>query len=92
MNGRTDLLEGAAAADVGDRSVNVGVGRLRLFRQQRTHRHDHAGLAVAALRHLVLNPGFLHFGQHAVGGQTFNRCNLFLISNERQPGSSGELV
>src|SRR5262249_56377594 len=50
---RAHLLEGAAAADVGDGAVDVGVGRLGLLAQQRRHRHDHAALAVAALRHVV---------------------------------------
>src|SRR5438477_2208308 len=35
------LLEGAAAADVGDRGVDVRVGGLGLLLEQRRHRHDH---------------------------------------------------
>src|SRR5215813_5687202 len=38
------LLEGAAAADIGDGLVDVGVGRLRLVLQKRRHRHDEAAL------------------------------------------------
>src|SRR5688572_24196958 len=53
---RAHLLERAAAADVGDRGVDVRVGRLGLVLQQRRHRHDHPRLAVAALRHVVLDP------------------------------------
>src|SRR5207249_2801075 len=43
------LLEGAAAADVGDARIDVGVGRLRFRLEQSRDRHDHSGLAVAAL-------------------------------------------
>src|SRR5215471_12897830 len=54
------LLIGAAAADIGDRLVDVGVGRLRLLLEERRHRHDHAALAVAALRNIVVDPRLLH--------------------------------
>ena len=63
---RADLLEGAAPADVGDlasMSASVGFG---LFLSSSADRHDHAGLAVAALRHVVIDPGLLHLVQHAV--------------------------
>jgi hypothetical protein len=35
-------------------------GRLGLRGQQRRGRHDHAGLAIAALRDLTLDPGLLN--------------------------------
>src|SRR5262245_3513108 len=68
------LLEGAAAADVGDRGVDVRVGRLRLLLQESRDRHDHSRLAVTTLRHVVLDPGLLHLvqltpaGEHLHGG------------------------
>ena len=62
MNCRAHLLEGAASADIGDRVVDVGIGRLRLFLQQRRDRHDHATLAVAALRYVEIDPSFLNLG------------------------------
>src|SRR5262245_53729307 len=49
MDRGADALVGAAAADVGHRRVDVGIGRLRLLLQQRDGGHDLAGLAVAAL-------------------------------------------
>ena len=76
MNRRAHLHEGAAAADVGDRIVDVGVGRLRLVLEQRGHRHDHAALAIAALRHVVVDPGLLHLVQNAVRRQTFDGGDL----------------
>jgi len=46
-----DTLVRPAAADVAaERVVDVGVGRPGLLRQQRRRAHEHAGLAVAALR------------------------------------------
>src|ERR1700754_1853710 len=62
------LLEGAAAADIGDGFVDVVIARLRLLFQKRCHRHDHAALAIAALRHVAGDPGLLHPVQLAVGG------------------------
>src|SRR5215471_753092 len=71
------LLEGAAAADIGDGVVDVLVRGLRLILQERRHGHDHAGLAIAALRHVVGNPGLLYLVQGAVGtGQTFDGGDL----------------
>src|SRR5712691_11747564 len=55
-----DTLIGAAAADVGHRRVDVGVGGVRILLEQRTGRHDLPRLAVAALRHVELRPGLLH--------------------------------
>src|SRR6185312_15880761 len=50
VNRLAHLLEGAAAADIGDRGVDVRVRGLGLLAQERRDRHDHARLAVAALR------------------------------------------
>src|SRR6266404_2430533 len=70
------LLEGAAAADIGDGFVDVLVGRLRFLLEKRRHRHDHSGLAISALRYVVVDPGFLHLVQCAVGRQSFNGGDL----------------
>src|SRR5438552_2591082 len=70
------LLEGAAAADIGDARVDVGVGRLRLRLEERRHRHDHSGLAIAALRHVVIDPRLLHLVQDFARGQAFDRGDL----------------
>src|SRR3712207_2981106 len=58
LDGGADAVVGAAAADVGDLLVDVGVGRLRLAGKERRRGHDHAGLAVAALRHVEGKPSF----------------------------------
>src|SRR5260221_3932231 len=71
------LLEGAAATDIGDGFVDVLVGRLRLLLEKRRHRHDHSGLAISALRNVVVDPGLLDVVQRAVGGQPFDRGDLF---------------
>src|SRR6266850_2772127 len=50
----------AAAADVSRHGgVDVAIGRVRLGGEQRRRGHDLAGLAIAALRHLQLDPGLL---------------------------------
>src|SRR5258705_1597119 len=76
VNGFTHLLEGAAAADVGNGVVDVGVSRLGLLLEQSRDRHDHAALAIAALRNVVIDPGLLHPGQHAVERESLDRGDL----------------
>src|SRR5882724_8753207 len=70
------LLEGAATADIGDGLVDVLVGRLRPVLQKCCHRHDHAALAIAALRNIVLDPGLLHLVQHTIGREALDRGDL----------------
>src|SRR5215831_550400 len=50
----------AATTRVRDVRVDVGVGRLRDLREQCERAHDHAGLAVAALRRVELLPRDLY--------------------------------
>src|SRR5712692_1673085 len=72
---RAHLLERPAAADVSHRRIDIGVGGLGLRLQQRRGPHDHAGLAVAALRHLMVDPGLLHLVQDIARGKTFDGGN-----------------
>src|SRR2546422_8975963 len=72
VHGFAHLLERPAATDVGDARVDVGVGGLRLLLQKGRHRHDHTGLAVTALGHLMVDPGLLNLVQDAVGGQALD--------------------
>src|SRR5467141_2434370 len=59
-NRTVNPLISTAPADVaGHGGVNVGVGRIRMLRQQRGCGHQLPGLAVAALRHLFGDPGEL---------------------------------
>src|SRR5260370_2526242 len=64
VNCLAHLLIGTAAADVGDLAVDVVVAGFRLVLQQHRHGHDHSALAVAALRHVVIDPGLLSAGAH----------------------------
>src|SRR6516164_11589166 len=73
---RAHLLIGAAAADVADIGVDVGIGGFGLLLEQRRHRHDHPALAIAALRHVVLEPGLLHLVQGAARGKPLDRGDL----------------
>src|SRR3954471_8326520 len=79
MDGFAYLLEGAAAADVGHRGVDVRIGGIGLRVQQRRARHDHPRLAVAALRHVVREPGFLHLVQVAALRQAFDGGDLLAL-------------
>src|SRR5881396_1892014 len=44
--------------------------------KERGDGHDHSGLAIAALRDLVVEPGLLHLVQHAAVGEAFDRGDL----------------
>src|SRR5215470_7568903 len=80
VRGRMDrgahLLEGAATADVGNCLVDVGIRGLGLFLEQSSHRHDHAALAIAALRYVEINPSLLYAMQLPVLGKALDRCDL----------------
>src|SRR5690349_1038272 len=76
VNSCAHLLECAAAADVGDGIVDVGVGRLGVLPEQGHDRHDHAALAIAALRDVVIDPRLLHLAQRAVDGEALDRGDL----------------
>src|SRR5829696_1754817 len=71
-----DLLEGPATADIGDGLVDILVGRLRLLLEKCCDRHDHAALAITALRNVVGDPGLLHLVQGAIAGEAFDRGDL----------------
>src|SRR5438132_14233352 len=71
-----DAAIGAAAADV---AIHVGVdliaGRLGILFEQGRRLHDLAGLAIAALRDLLGDPGLLQRVAR-VRRQTFDGCDL----------------
>src|SRR5260370_29861167 len=60
MDGAAQPLVGAAAADIGEIGVDVGIGRIRIALEIGRNRHDLSGLAVAALRHVLGEPSLLH--------------------------------
>src|SRR5882724_6305626 len=71
-----NLLEGPATADIGNGLVDILIAGLRLFLEQRRNRHDHAALAITALRHVVGHPGLLHLVQCAIACEAFDRGDL----------------
>ena len=52
MDRGTNTLIGSARADVVDPVGNIGIAGVRVLRQQIHRSHDHARLAVSALRYL----------------------------------------
>ena len=76
MDRRTDLLIGATAANVGNFAVDICVSGFGLVPQKRSDSHDHATLAIAALRHVLINPGLLDSIQDAVLRESFDGCNF----------------
>ena len=77
MNGGTNFLKRSAPANVGNRSINIGVSRLGLLSQQCSRRHDHSALAVATLGNFVLDPGLLDLAEFALLLETLDRFYLF---------------
>ena len=75
VNRAADAVVGAATADVRHRRVDLFIGGLRVFPQQRRGRHQHARLAVAALRHVDVQPGALQ-RMARIRGQTFDGRDL----------------
>src|SRR2546422_6000027 len=57
VDGGADPLVGAAAAVFGHRGVDIGVAGVAFLGGRRCGGHDLAGLAVAALRHVLGDPG-----------------------------------
>src|SRR6266481_224242 len=94
VNCRAHLLESAAAADICDRAVNVRITRLWLFHQQCYCSHDHAGLAVPTLWHVVLKPGFLNGMQNTILSQPFDRSDLlpFSLADRKGAGADSSAV
>src|SRR5262245_33193751 len=72
VNGGADALVAAATANIGDGGVDLLFARARLVLEQRGHRHDHAALAIAALRDIEIEPRLLHGMQDAVRLQAFD--------------------
>src|SRR5262245_60399623 len=79
VNGLAHLLIRAAAADIGDPRVDVGVARPGLLLQECRDRHDHPGLTVAALGDVVVQPGFLNLVQDAAARQALDRRDLLAL-------------
>src|SRR5579883_337821 len=89
MDRLPDALISAAAADIGDRRVDLGIARLGIGLEERGDGHDHAGLAIAALRHLPREPGALH-GMAAILRQAFDGGDLG-VAHRRNGQRAGAL-
>src|SRR2546426_6164375 len=83
VDGGADPLVGAAAADVRHRGIDIGVARAAVLGEQRCGGHDLAGLAVAALRHVLGDPGPLH-PVAAAGRQPLDRGHA--LPGDRRDG------
>src|ERR1700756_2617139 len=84
MNGLPDARVGSAAADIAaHRLINILVGWFWNLGQQHRRAHNLPGLAIAALRHVQLNPRLLQ-GMRQVSGQPLDcRYVLSLRSGQR---------
>ena len=79
MDGSAYAGIGAAAANMGHGRIYVLVGRLGFFLEQ-GHSSEHLSpLAIAALRHLMVNPGLLHRMQFSLVCQSFDADHFLTI-------------
>jgi len=79
MNRAANVLIRAAAADVpSHRLIDIGIGRLRIFRQQRRSLHHLSRLAISTLRNIQFDPGGLH-RMAAVGRETLDRGHALVF-------------
>ena len=76
MDSGTDALVGATAADIGDRVINIGIGRSWPILEQRHDGHDHSALAVSALRDIVIDPRLLDGVERAILGKSLDGRDL----------------
>src|ERR1041385_6187168 len=84
----SDLLDGGPDAEVrtapaqvsAHRLVDVSVRRVRVLVEERHGLHDLASLAVATLRHVIVDPGLLHRVQVTAGGEALNRGDLVALN------------
>ena len=89
----TDKIVGSTATDVGDGAVNVLVAGDWFYRQQGGSGHDHAGLTVAALRNVYLDPCLLDW-MSAVWRESFDGGDCFAsdFSHSDSTGAHGASV
>ncbi len=79
MDGLADALVSGAAAEIARHGgVDVGVGRFRFFREQRSGAHDLSGLAIAALGDVEVTPGLLDGTEFSIRGETLDGGDFFL--------------
>ncbi len=80
-----DAGMGAAAAEVvGERLLDLRLGRLLVVGEERGGLHDHAVDAVAALHRLLLDEGALHRMRLLRRAEAFERHDLLLGGERRQ--------
>src|SRR5256885_7892148 len=91
MDRFADALVSSAAADIAAHEVvDVGVAGVGLLGKQGHRGHDLPGLAIAALRNILFDPGLLH-RMAAVGGKPFDGGDLLTGNrgNGRLAGARG---
>src|SRR6266545_3123066 len=87
MDRGPDARISAAAADIGDPAVDVLVAGPRILFEQCHRRHDLPGLAIAALRHVELDPSEL-YRMRAVAREALDRGDG-LVADARRRDAAG---
>jgi hypothetical protein len=93
MNCGSNAYIGRAATEICQLPADVLVGRMRVLGQQVCRRHDHPGLAIAALGDVEIDPSFLNW-MIAVRGQALDRRYAFSLgyADRHDAGSSRSIL
>src|SRR5437899_1454141 len=86
VHGFADAFVRAATTDVRDGGVDIRIARMAIRGEQCHGRHDHAALAVAALRHLLRDPGLLH-RVTAVAREALDRRDVAAFRRTQREGA-----
>src|SRR5260221_1597757 len=81
-------MRAAAAFEAGEPGTDLGIARMRIVGEERGRRHDPAIDAVAALRHLLVDPGLLELMRLLRRAEPGERRDL-AAGRRRDPGDAG---
>src|SRR5215468_4857055 len=89
LDGFDDLVVAGAPAQVPrDPVADLGLGRVRVPRQQRARAHQHAGRAEPALQAVALPEPLLQRMQRAAGGEALDGLDRRAVGLDREHGAA----
>src|SRR5713101_1791879 len=91
MNRLPDAFISPAPANIGDGGIDVAIGRARDLREERRGGHDHAALAITALRNLACDPSFLN-RVRSVFRQAFDGYDLSALGGRHRDGARPDRI
>src|SRR5919204_6289012 len=87
MDCRANADIGRAATQIRYLPIDICIAWIRVSAEQRYRRHDHAGLAITALRHVELGPRLL-YGVLAVAREALDRRDVAALRHHDRHDAS----